>query len=109
MLTLQIFRITSFFSSLFVFTLSALTFLESADQIQVVFFCRKGQFFCGGVIIDHGLLDAKPLSHHGDGGDLSFPHKRIDRKEDHQKYLDKNPGGYCHIPRKLLTMETAGG
>lgn len=22
----------------------------------------------------------------------------------HQKYLDKNPGGYCHIPQKLLHM-----
>ena len=24
----------------------------------------------------------------------------------HQKYLDKNPGGYCHIPQKLLHMNT---
>ena len=24
----------------------------------------------------------------------------------HQKYLDKNPGGYCHIPQKLLHMDT---
>ena len=23
-------------------------------------------------------------------------------EEYHQKYLDKNPGGYCHIPRSLL-------
>ena len=23
----------------------------------------------------------------------------------HQKYLDKNPGGYCHIPRSMLQME----
>lgn len=22
----------------------------------------------------------------------------------HQKYLDKNPGGYCHIPSKLLNL-----
>jgi len=22
----------------------------------------------------------------------------------HQKYLDKNPGGYCHIPRALLRL-----
>ena len=29
----------------------------------------------------------------------------------HQKYLVKNPGGYCHIPRRLLTLgqRTAGG
>ena len=25
-------------------------------------------------------------------------------EEYHQKYLDKNPGGYCHIPAALLNM-----
>lgn len=25
-------------------------------------------------------------------------------EEYHQKYLDKNPGGYCHIPAKLMKM-----
>ena len=25
-------------------------------------------------------------------------------EEYHQKYLDKNPGGYCHIPRSLLEL-----
>lgn len=25
-------------------------------------------------------------------------------EEYHQKYLDKNPGGYCHIPSRLLHM-----
>ena len=25
-------------------------------------------------------------------------------EEYHQKYLDKNPGGYCHIPRAFLEM-----
>jgi len=25
----------------------------------------------------------------------------------HQKYLDKNPGGYCHIPRKLFEAAAA--
>ncbi len=25
-------------------------------------------------------------------------------EEYHQKYLDKNPGGYCHIPRAMLQM-----
>ena len=24
----------------------------------------------------------------------------------HQKYLDKNPGGYCHIPEKLFHLES---
>ena len=24
-------------------------------------------------------------------------------EEYHQKYLDKNPGGYCHIPASLLS------
>ena len=25
-------------------------------------------------------------------------------EEYHQKYLDKNPGGYCHIPQSKLHM-----
>ena len=25
-------------------------------------------------------------------------------EEYHQKYLDKNPGGYCHIPRSMLNL-----
>ena len=26
-------------------------------------------------------------------------------EEYHQKYLDKNPGGYCHIPRKMMKLK----
>ena len=26
-------------------------------------------------------------------------------EEYHQKYLDKNPGGYCHIPRSFFSLE----
>ena len=26
-------------------------------------------------------------------------------EEYHQKYLDKNPGGYCHIPRKMMELK----
>jgi len=26
-------------------------------------------------------------------------------EEYHQKYLDKNPGGYCHIPQRMLHLE----
>ncbi len=26
----------------------------------------------------------------------------------HQNYLDKNPGGYCHTPRRLLTLAARG-
>lgn len=25
-------------------------------------------------------------------------------EEYHQKYLDKNPGGYCHIPAEFFTL-----
>ena len=25
-------------------------------------------------------------------------------EEYHQKYLDKNPGGYCHIPKNMFTL-----
>ena len=28
-------------------------------------------------------------------------------EEYHQKYLDKNPGGYCHIPQRMLHLEGA--
>ncbi len=27
-------------------------------------------------------------------------------EEYHQKYLEKNPGGYCHIPERLLHLNT---
>ena len=27
-----------------------------------------------------------------------------DAEEYHQKYLDKNPGGYCHIPEKFFHL-----
>ena len=30
-------------------------------------------------------------------------------EEYHQKYLDKNPGGYCHIPRAMLSLNRPGG
>lgn len=26
-------------------------------------------------------------------------------EENHQKYLERNPGGYCHIPRTLLDLK----
>ena len=26
-------------------------------------------------------------------------------EEYHQKYLDKNPGGYCHIPKKMFSVK----
>ncbi len=29
-------------------------------------------------------------------------------EEYHQKYLDKNPGGYCHIPAAMLALERKG-
>ncbi len=28
-----------------------------------------------------------------------------DAEDYHQKYLDKNPGGYCHIPSRLLHLD----
>ena len=29
-------------------------------------------------------------------------------EEYHQKYLEKNPGGYCHIPAKMFTLAKKG-
>ena len=26
-------------------------------------------------------------------------------EEYHQKYLEKNPGGYCHIPGKMFSLQ----
>ena len=35
-----------------------------------------------------------------------LPLRRFDRAEEyHQKYLEKNPAGYCHIPRRLMHLE----
>jgi len=28
-------------------------------------------------------------------------------EEYHQKYLDKNPRGYCHIPRRMMNLNTS--
>ena len=28
-------------------------------------------------------------------------------EEYHQKYLEKNPGGYCHIPRTMFTLQAS--
>ena len=40
------------------------------------------------------------------GGPLATELKELEAfypaEEYHQKYLDKNPGGYCHIPRHML-------
>ncbi len=30
-------------------------------------------------------------------------------EEYHQKYLDKNPGGYCHIPREMFSLNRKPG
>ena len=29
-------------------------------------------------------------------------------EEEHQKYLDKHPGGYCHIPNDMMHLEKSG-
>ncbi|MCR5088025.1 MAG: peptide-methionine (S)-S-oxide reductase MsrA [Oscillospiraceae bacterium] len=35
-----------------------------------------------------------------------LPLRNFSRAEEyHQKYLEKNPGGYCHIPRALLALQ----
>lgn len=43
------------------------------------------------------------------GEPLAVEVKRLENfsraEEYHQKYLDKNPGGYCHIPSRLLNLE----
>ncbi len=43
------------------------------------------------------------------GQDLTVELKPLENffsaEEYHQKYLDKNPGGYCHIPSKMFDLE----
>ena len=43
------------------------------------------------------------------GQPLAVEVRRLDNfspaEEYHQKYLDKNPGGYCHIPARLMGIE----
>ena len=43
------------------------------------------------------------------GQSLAVEVRRLDNfspaEEYHQKYLDKNPGGYCHIPARLMGIE----
>ena len=42
----------------------------------------------------------RPLAVEAKGLEAYYP-----AEEYHQKYLDKNPGGYCHIPREMLRMK----
>lgn len=43
------------------------------------------------------------------GGPLAVEVRTLENfysaEEYHQKYLDKNPGGYCHIPARLFKLE----
>ena len=43
------------------------------------------------------------------GAELAVERKPLENffpaEEYHQKYLDKNPGGYCHIPAGFFTLE----
>ena len=64
--------ILSFLSALFVFTFTAHPFLELAYQFPISFIRGMRQFFFRSVVIDHGLFDAEPFLHHGNGVDLSF-------------------------------------
>ena len=41
--------------------------------------------------------------------ELASLHNFFSAEEYHQKYLDKNPGGYCHIPAGMFRLESSGG
>lgn len=41
--------------------------------------------------------------------ELAPLHNYFSAEEYHQKYLDKNPGGYCHIPAGMFRPENSGG
>ena len=59
------------------------------DKIQVVF--DREQEKAGQLL----AVEVKPLENF------------FTAEEYHQKYLDKNPGGYCHIPKKLFKLGEA--
>ena len=59
------------------------------DEIQVVF--DREQEKAGQLL----AVEVKPLENF------------FTAEEYHQKYLDKNPGGYCHIPKKLFKLGEA--
>ena len=41
--------------------------------------------------------------------ELAPLHNFFSAEDYHQKYLDKNPGGYCHIPAGMFRLENNGG
>ncbi len=41
--------------------------------------------------------------------ELAPLHNFFSAEDYHQKYLDKNPGGYCHIPADMFRLEDNGG
>ncbi len=53
--------------------------------VIAAFMEKKGQEYADPLAVETGLLENY------------YP-----AEEYHQKYLDKNPGGYCHIPRHML-------
>ena len=59
------------------------------DEIQVVF--NREQEKAGQLL----AVEVKPLENY------------FTAEEYHQKYLDKNPGGYCHIPKRLFKLGEA--
>ena len=63
---------------------------EQLPEIEAV--CRAEEKKAGAKL----AVEVKPLENF-------FP-----AEEYHQKYLDKNPGGYCHIPAGFFHLEQAG-
>lgn len=65
-------------------------YYTDADQLpQIEAVCREVEKKVGAKL----AVELQPLRNF-------FP-----AEEYHQKYLDKNPGGYCHIPRNLFTLQ----
>ena len=64
-------------------------YADESQRSQIEAVCRAEEKKAGAEL----AVERKPLENF-------FP-----AEEYHQKYLDKNPGGYCHIPAVFFTLE----
>ena len=69
---------------------------------------RTGIYYADGSLLEEIKASVK-AEEEKVGGPLAVEVRPLENfysaEEYHQKYLDKNPGGYCHIPARLFKLE----